>query len=130
LAQEQWIEDFGMKQAERAKFCGESESDHEVGHGQESRFLFGRPDLLVERAALGAGSVIAAMVGVLFGFAAMTLIETSAEYGRAAREDAPHGPVMVGVELVSVGTGVVEPMLTKQVCEKQGHGSVVRAEWL
>ena len=52
------------------------------------------------------------MVGVLFGFASVALIETSAECGRAAREDAPHGPVMVGVELVPVGMGVVFPMPT------------------
>ena len=55
LAQEQWIEDFGMEQAERAEFRGQGEGDHEVGHGQEPGFLFGGPDLLVERAALRAG---------------------------------------------------------------------------
>lgn len=70
------------------------------------------------------------MVGVLFLPAVATLIETPAKIGRAAREDAPHGPVMVGVELVSVGTDVVAPMLIEQVCEKQGHGRVVCAGWL
>ena len=52
----------------------------------------------------------------------MALIEPSAESGRAAREDAPHGPVMVGGELVPVGMGIGFPMLTEQVCESQGHG--------
>jgi len=111
-----------MDQAEVAQFLGEGESDHEVGHGQEPGFLFGGPDLLVERAAPGAGAVVAAVIGVVFGFTAVALIETSAEGGRAAREDAPHGPVMVGVELVPVGMGVGFPMRAEQVCEIEGHG--------
>ena len=67
------------------------------------------------------------MIGVLLGSAAIALIEASAECACAAREDAPHGPVMVGVELVSVGFGVTFPMLTKQFCEMQGHGVRVSA---
>ena len=70
------------------------------------------------------------MVGVLFGFAVAALIEPSAKGGRAAREDAPHGPVMVGVELVPVGMGVVFPMLTEQVCKMQGHKVRLSAGWL
>jgi hypothetical protein len=70
------------------------------------------------------------VISVVFGFAAVALIEPSAECGRAAREDAPHGPVMVGVELVPLGMGVVFPMLTEQVCEKQGHEVRLSAEWL
>lgn len=77
---------------------------------------------MVKCAALGAGAVVATVIGELFGLAAVALIEPPAEGGRAAREDAPHGPVMVGVELVSVGMGVVFPMLTEQFCEVQGHG--------
>ena len=72
--------------------------------------------MLVECAALGAAAVVATVVGELFGFTAVALIEPSAEGGRAAREDAPHGPVMVGVELVPVGMGVVFPMRTEEVC--------------
>lgn len=54
LAQEQWINYFGMELAEDAEFRGKGEGNHEVGHGQKPRFLFGRPDLLVECAALRA----------------------------------------------------------------------------
>ena len=122
LAQDEWIEDLGMEQAEGAQFFGQREGDHEVGHGQEPGFLFGGPDLLVERAALGTAAVVATVVGVVFGFAVAALIETSAEFGRAARENAPHGPVMVVRKLVPVGLGVVFPMLIEQVCEMQGHG--------
>lgn len=116
LAEDERIEDFGMDQTEAAQFFGDGEGDHEVGHGQESGFLFGGPDLLVERAALGAGAMVAAVVGVVFGLASAALIETPAECGRAAREDAPHGPVVVGGELVAVGAGVVFPMPAEQVC--------------
>lgn len=78
--------------------------------------------MLVERAALGAAAVVAAVIGVLFGLAAVAFVEASAERGRAAREDAPHGPVVVGVELVPVGLGVFFPMLSEQFCKVQGHG--------
>lgn len=63
----------------------------------------------------------------------MAFVESATECGRAAREDAPHGPVVVGVELVPVGLGVGFPMLTEQVCEMQGHGwcvSAFSAGWL
>ena len=33
LAQEEWVEDFGMAQAERAEFFGKGEGDHEVRNG-------------------------------------------------------------------------------------------------
>lgn len=88
---------------------------------------------MVECAALRAAAVVAAMIGVFCGLAAMAFVEASAKCGRAAREDAPHGPVMVDVELMPVGLGVVFPMLTEQVCEMQGHGwrySAVSAGWL
>ena len=61
------------------------------------------------------------MIGVVFFLAAVALIEPTAEGGRAAREDAPHGPVVVGGELVAVGTGVVFPMPAEQVCQIEGH---------
>ena len=122
LFEEDRIEDFGMEEAEGAEFLRQGEGDHEVGHGQEPGFLFGGPDLLVEGATLGAGSVVATVVGVVFFLAAVALIEPAAELGCAAREDAPHGPVMVGGELVPVGMGIGFPMLTEQVCESQGHG--------
>lgn len=121
LAQEEWIEDFGMEKAEGAEFLRQGEGDHEVGHGQEPGFLFGGPDLLVEGTALRTGAVVATMVGVLLFLAAVTLIETTTQLCRAARENAPHGPVVVVRELVPVGMGVGFPMLGKEVCEKQGH---------
>ena len=123
LAQEEWIEDFGMEEAEGAQFLRQGEGDHEVGHGQEPGFLFSGPDLLVEGTASGAGAVVAAVPGVVFGLAAAALIEPPAEGGRAAREDAPHGPVVVGGELVPVGMGVVFPMRTEQVCQVERHGA-------
>lgn len=76
---------------------------------------------MVARTAARAAAVVAAVIGVLMGFAAVALIEAATEFGRAAREDAAHGPVMVGVKLVAVGTGVGLPMLTEEVCEVQGH---------
>lgn len=122
LAQEERIEDLGMAQTERTEFLRQGEGDHEVGHRQQAGFLFGGPDLLVECAALRAGAMVTTVIGVVFGVAAVTLIEPPAEDGRAARENAPHGPVMVGVELVSVSVDVVFPMLTEEFCEMQGHG--------
>ena len=122
LAQEEWVEDFGMNEAECPEFFGEGEGDHEVGHGQEPSFLFGGPDLLVEGATLRAGAVVATVVGVLLFLAACALIETATELGRAAREDAPHRPVVVVGELVPMGMGVGFPMLGEEVCEVQGHG--------
>ena len=62
------------------------------------------------------------MVGVLLCFAAFALIETATELDGAAREDAPHGPVVVVGELVPMGMGVGFPMLGEEVCEVQGHG--------
>ena len=123
LTQEERIENFGMKQAKGAQFLRQREGDHEVGHGQETGFLFGGPDLGVERAALRTGAVVAAVVGVVLLMAAVALIEPSAHRERAARDDAPHGPVMVVGELVPMGMGVIFPMLTEQVCELQGHGT-------
>jgi hypothetical protein len=123
LAEEEWVEDFGMDEAEWPEFFGECESDHEVGHGEEPGFLFGGPNLLVKCTALGAGAVVATMVGVVRFLAAVALVESPAEGGRAAREDTPHGPVVVVGELVAVGTGVAFPMLAKEVCECEGHGA-------
>jgi len=116
LAQEEGVEDFRMEEAEGAEFLRQGEGDHEVGHGEEPGFLFGGPDLLVEGTASGAGAVVATVIGVLSFLAAVALIETTAELCRAAREDAPHGPVVVVGELVPVGLGVVFPMLTEEVC--------------
>ena len=112
-----------MDEAEVAQFLGQCEGDHEVGHGEESGFLFGGPDLLVEGAAPGAGAVVATVVGVVLFLAAVTLIESSAQGWRAAREDAPHGPVVVVRKLVAVDMGVVFPMRTEQVCEVECHGA-------
>ena len=78
--------------------------------------------MLVEGSTLRTGAVVATVVGVLLFLAAVTLIESATQLCRAARENAPHGPVVVVGELVPVGKGVVFPMLGKEVCEKQGHG--------
>ena len=51
---------------------------------------------MVERSALRAGAVVAAVVGVVFLAAGGVgaLIKVTAEGGRPAREDAPDGPVV------------------------------------
>jgi hypothetical protein len=122
LFEEDGIEDFGMDQAKGTEFFGEGEGDHEVGHGEEPRFLFGGPDLLVEGSALGATAVVATVVGELFFLAAVALIESATERCGAAREGAPHGPVVVVGELVPMGMGVGFPMFGEEICEVQGHG--------
>jgi len=121
LAQDEWIEDFGIAQAQAAQLCGQREGDHEVGHGQESCFLFGSPDLLIESTTLRAGTVIAAVVGVVLGLAAAALIEPPAEGARSAREHTVHGPVVGGAQVLPVSTGVLMPVLTEQLCEVESH---------
>jgi len=78
---------------------------------------------LVERAALGTGAVVAAVVGVVVFLAAAALVEAAAELGRAAREDAPEGPVVGCVELAAMRLSVVCPVLVQEVCEVKGHRS-------
>lgn len=115
LAQDEWIEDFGIPQAQAAQLCGQREGDHEVGHGQQTCFLFGSPNLLVECATLRTGAVIAAVVGVVLGFAATTLIEPPAECARSAREHTVHSPVVGGAQVLPMSTGVLLPVLTEQL---------------
>jgi hypothetical protein len=68
---------------------------------------------LVEGSAAGATAVIATVIGEVFLLATIALIEPSTEGVRAARENAPHGPVVVVGELVTVGLGVFFPMFTE-----------------
>jgi hypothetical protein len=32
-----------------------------------------------------------------------------------------HGPVVVGVKVRGIGTGVARPMLVQQICERERH---------
>lgn len=112
----------------------DGKGDHEVRDSQEFGFLLGGPGLLVEGSALGAVAVVAAVVGVVAFFAGvvLALVETSAEFGRPAREDAPDGPVVGSVELAAMSTGVCCPVLMQEVCEGGDHladeGGVVLLE--
>lgn len=65
--------------------------------------------------------MIATVVGVLFFPTRLALIKSATEFGSAAREHAPHCPVVGGGELVPVGMGVGLPMRTEQGCEGEGH---------
>lgn len=121
FTQDELIEDFGIGAAERPELFGQGEGCHEVGNRQKPGLLFGGPNLLIERTTLRATAMVAAMIGIMFGSTPLTLIETTTKLGRTAREDAPHGPVMVGVEVLPVGTGIIQPVLAEQVCEMQGH---------
>ncbi len=121
LAKDEWVEDFRVKQTKDTEFLRQREGDHEVGYGQKPGFLFGGPDLLVKGSAARAGAVVTTVISELFFLAAITLIEPPTKGGRAARENAPHGPVMVVGELVPVGLGVGFPMLTEEVCEIESH---------
>jgi hypothetical protein len=59
------------------------------------------------------------------------VVHSPAHGGRAARADASHGPVMGGVELLPVLTGVVRPVPLQQLCEVDGHDDddEVRSRW-
>ena len=74
------------------------------------------------RAALGAGAVVATVVGEVMASASVALVEPPAHAGGAARQGAPHGPVVGGGELVRVSAGVRGPVLAQHVCEAQRHG--------
>ena len=86
--------------------------------------------LLIEAAALGAVAVVAAVVGEvgLFTGGVLALVNLPAECGRPACEDTPDGPVVGSVELAAMGTGVVGPVLTQEVCEGECH-LAVEARW-
>lgn len=77
--------------------------------------------MLVEGTALGAGTVVAGVVGVVAFLAAGALIEAPAHLGCPAREDVPDGPIVGSVELPAMGTGVGRPVLAQKVCEGKGH---------
>ena len=77
LLEKQRVENFGMKETEGSEFLRKGEGDHEVGHRQESCFLFCRPDLLVERPAAWTTAMIAAVVSVVMCFATAALIKSS-----------------------------------------------------
>jgi hypothetical protein len=55
------------------------------------------------------------MIGVVALFAAAATIEAPAHFRGAAREDAPHSPVVGGAKVLLVGAGVARPILTKQL---------------
>lgn len=68
--------------------------------------------------------MIATVVGEVSFFAAVAAIESSAEFGSAARKDAAHGPIVGGAQVLPVSTGVGRPMLSEQLCEVESHESM------
>lgn len=112
-----------MSEAEAAQLLWDGEGDQEVGHGEEPSFLFGGPDLLIERSTAGAVSMVAAVVGVVSCFAAFATVESSAEFGSAARKDASHGPVMGSAQVLPVSLSVGRPMLSEQLCKVESHAA-------
>jgi len=53
------------------------------------------------------------MVSEVRTLAVATAVEPTAQLRGAAREDAAHGPVVVGVKVRGIGTGVARPMLAQ-----------------
>ena len=65
---------------------------------------------------LGAGAVVAAVVGVVFLLAVTALIEVPAHGWRAAGEDRTHSSVVCAGEVGSLFYGVAFPVLVEHVC--------------
>lgn len=80
--------------------------------------------MLVAGSAARATAMVATMVGVVVLLAATAAVDAPAHFRGAAREDTPHGPVVGGAQVLPVGTGVVRPMLTEQLCEIESHEDV------
>ena len=64
---------------------------------------------------LGAGAVVAAVVGVVFLRASTTLVEPTSELRGAAAEDGAGSSVVVVRELRPMGLDVVVPVLVEDV---------------
>ena len=126
LAQQQVVEDGGVGLADAAQGVGHGEGDQEVGHaGEEAGLLGGGPLLLIDGAALGAGAMVATVVGKVPGVrVAGALPEPPAEGGGAAGQHGPRRPVMGGGEPRSVGAREARPMLAQDLGESQGHGGL------
>ena len=123
LAEHEIVENLRMGQAEASEFGGQGEGDHEIGHREESGLLPGGPDLLVERAALGTVAVVATVVGKVGVMAIIAAVEPAAHLGSAARQSAPHRPVMGRGESRAVAPGIARPMLAQHLCESERHRS-------
>jgi len=78
---------------------------------------------LVAGSALGAITMVAGVVGVVFLTAGSVgaLVEASAKFGSAACEDTPHSPVVSSGELTAMSLNIGSPVLTQDVCEGEGH---------
>ena len=126
LAKDEVVEDGGAGFANAAQGVGHGEGDQEVGHaGEQPRLLGGGPLLLIDGAALGAGAVVATVIGKVPGVrVAGALPEPPAEGGGAAGQHGPRRPVMGGGEPRSVGAREARPMLAQDLGESQGHGGL------
>ena len=122
FTQKDVVECFREGKTERPQLRRYREGDHEIGNREEAGFLFGTPELLIEGTALRAVAMIAAVVGEVMFSAVTALVELPAEFGSAAREDAPHRPVVGGAEPGAVGGGVAPPMLPQKIGESERHG--------
>ena len=65
--------------------------------------------------------MVAAVVGVVVLGTAAAAVEPPPHSGGAARKDAACRPVVGGTQMLSVGTGVILPMLAEQLCEGESH---------
>ena len=65
--------------------------------------------------------MVATVVGEVGSLTVATAIQATAHLRGAARENAAHSPVVVGVKVRGIGTGVARPMLVQQICERERH---------
>lgn len=117
LAQQKIVEFPRVPGTGGAEFPGNGEGDHEVGRREEPGLLPGAPDLLVERTALRAVPVVAAVVGEVIPAADPAPVEPASELRGAAGEDAAYRPVVGGTKLRGIGRPEGRPMRTQDACE-------------
>ena len=116
-------------QAEGTEFLWNGKGDEEVRDVEEFGFLPDGPELLVAGSALGTVAVVAAVVGVvsLAAGGVGALVEVATEFGGAAREGVPHGPIVDAGKLAAMSRGKGMPVLTQDLCEGERHDARCRS---
>jgi hypothetical protein len=128
------VEFGGAMEAKGTKFRRDGEGDEKGRDVEEFSFLLGGPLLLIKAAALRAGAVVAAVVGVVFlaAGAAGATVKMAPEGGRPARKDVPDGSVVGSGEVGAMVPGVSGPMRPQDLGEGDGHrgdeGALVSGE--
>ena len=97
------------------QFGGDGEGHHKIGHGKQASLLFGCPSLLVERTALRATPVVAAVIGVVVFATPHTAVDPPAHHRGPAFKHATHRPTVGGAYAFPVITEVIPPMITQDV---------------